>query len=197
MIGGLPRVCLVGRRSSGSRLANRRLLLAARPQACRRKTTKRHTDTRKTMLARGPPPPPPPPPPPHPPPPPPPPAPPPGAPRPGNGPLSLRDLPSVQDGRKILPDPGARARNLAIGTTEPPGRAAKPNGGFFFFMGSAILRQAWAPGCSFVTAATSVEHHSQSGERLAMRETQETGMWRCGATRLAYCLSSVASGQSG
>jgi hypothetical protein len=179
MIGGLPRVCLVGRRSSGSRLANRRLLLAARPQACRRKTTKRHTDTRKTMLARGPL----------------------DAPggggRGGNGPLSLRDLPSVQDGRKILPDPGARARNLAIGTTEPPGRAAKPNGGFFFFMGSAILRQGWAPGCSFVTAATSVEHHSQSGERLAMRETQETGMWRCGATRLAYCLSSVASGQSG
>jgi hypothetical protein len=121
----------------------------------------------------------------------------PGGGRGGNGPLSLRDLPSVQDGRKILPDPGARARNLAIGTTEPPGRAAKPNGGFFFFMGSAILRQGWAPGCSFVTAATSVEHHSQSGERLAMRETQETGMWRCGATRLAYCLSSVASGQSG
>jgi len=107
----------------------------------------------------------------------------------GNGPLSLRDLPTVQDGRKILPDPGARARNLAIGTTEPPGRAAKPNGGFFFFTGSALLRQGWAPGRSFVAAATRVEHHSQSGEHLATREKQEMAMRRD--------LSSVATGQSG
>ena len=56
----------------------------------------------------------------------------------GNGPLLLRDLPSPQDGPKMLPVPRARARNLAIGTTEPPGRVAKLNGGFSFFMGSAL-----------------------------------------------------------